>query len=52
MSPDKFLTKEWNNWLTLGLGLPMVIYSMFIIFSSTISDFWGFIGIFVFGAVY
>jgi len=52
MSSEKYLTQRWNNWLTLSLGIPTVIYAAFFLSSSPISDFWGFIGMFVLGAVY
>jgi len=26
MTKDKFLTVRWNNWLTLVLGVPALIY--------------------------
>jgi len=26
MAKEDFLTVRWNNWLTLGLGLPALIY--------------------------
>lgn len=26
MDKEKFLTIRWNNWLTLGLGIPALIY--------------------------
>ncbi len=52
MSSGKFLTRAWNNWLTIGLGLPTIIYATLFLSSSGISEFWGFIGMFVLGAVY
>ena len=26
MTKEKFLTVRWNNWLSLGLGIPTLIY--------------------------
>ena len=52
MTKDNFLTKSWNNWLTVGLGLPTLIYATIFLSTSVISDFAGFIGMFVLGAVY
>lgn len=44
MTKDKFYTKRWNNWLTLGLGIPTLAYGVFILSTSVMSDFAGFIG--------
>ena len=52
MTKEKFLTKRWNNWLTLGLGLPTLIYTVVVLSTSVLSDFVGFIGMAVLGAVY
>ncbi len=52
MTKEEFLTKRWNNWLTLGLGLPTLIYATVGLSSAVLSDFAGFIGMAVFGAVY
>jgi hypothetical protein len=49
---EKFLTQRWNNWLTLGMGIPTLAYGIFVLSTSVISDFAGFIGIVVWGAVY
>ena len=52
MTMEKILTKRWNNWLTFGFGLPTLIYAVIFLTSSAIPDFPGFIGMFIFGAVY
>jgi hypothetical protein len=52
MTKEKFLTRRWNNWLTLGLGLPTLIYAVVVLYTSIFSDFAGFIGMVVLGAVY
>ena len=52
MTMDKILTKQWNNWLTFGLGLPTLIYAVIFMSTAAISDFSGFIGMFVLGALY
>ncbi len=52
MTKDKFLTVRWNNFLTVGLGIPALGYAAVGIFTSILSDmaaFWGFAGI---GALY
>jgi len=52
MPKEKFFTKSWNNWLTVGMGLPILIYAVVVLSTSVLSDFAGFIGLAVFGAVY
>jgi hypothetical protein len=52
MTKERFLTKRSNNWLTLLMGIPTLAYGVFILSTSVISDFAGFIGIAVIGAVY
>jgi hypothetical protein len=52
MTKEKFLTARWNNWLTLALGLPALIYGIVVLSTSVLSDFWGFIGLLVIGALY
>jgi hypothetical protein len=49
---EKFLTARWNNWLSLGLGLPTLIYVV-VAFSTSL---WlgrdGLIGLAIFGALF
>jgi hypothetical protein len=52
MTKEKFLTVRWNNVLTLGMGLPTLAYGAFVLSTSVMSDFAGFIGMVVIGAVY
>ena len=52
MTRDKVLTKRWNNWLTFGFGLPTLIYAVIFLSTSAFSDFSGFIGMFILGALY
>jgi len=52
MTKDNFFTRRWNNWLTLGMGLPTLIYVVVVLSTSVLSDFAAFIGIVVIGAVY
>jgi len=35
MSKERFLTVRWNNWLSLGLGIPTLIYVV-VAFSTTL----------------
>jgi len=52
MTNERFLTREWNNWLTLGLGLPTLAFGITILSTSFVSDFTGFIMMVILGAVY
>ena len=52
MTKDKFLTRRWNNWLTLGMGIPTLAYGIFVLTTSEMSDFSGFIGMVVIGLVF
>ena len=52
MTRDKFFTRRWNNWLTLAMGLPTLIYVVVVLSTSLLSDFAAFIGIAVIGAIY
>ncbi len=52
MTKEKFLTRRWNNWLMLGLGLPTLAYVVFVLSTSVMSDFSSFIGILVMGGLY
>ena len=52
MTKEQFLTVRWNNWLTLAFGLPTLIYAIVVLSTLVLSDFWGFIGMAVMGALY
>ena len=52
VTKERFLTKRWNNWLLLAMGLPTLIYAVVVFCTSVLSDFAGFIGMAVIGAVY
>jgi hypothetical protein len=52
MTKEKFLTARWNNILTLGLGLILLIYVYFVLSTSVLSDLAAFIGLAVIGVVY
>jgi len=49
---ERFLTVRWNNWLTLGMGIPIFTYGVLVLSTAVLSDFAGFIGMIVLGAVY
>lgn len=52
MTREKFLTVRWNNLLTLGLGFPILIYSIVVLSTSVLSESAGLIGLVVIGVVY
>ncbi|UCB43069.1 MAG: hypothetical protein JSV77_00010 [Dehalococcoidales bacterium] len=52
MTKETFLTARWNNWLTLLIGIPILIYGIVYLSTDVTSAFPWFIGIAVAGAVY
>ena len=52
MTKEEFLTVRWNNILSLGLGLPTLIY----VIVAFATSFWlgrdGLIGLAIFGALF
>jgi hypothetical protein len=52
MTKEEFLTVRWNNILTLGVGLPGLIYIVAALSSSVWSTRAGFIGLVFFGVIY
>ncbi len=52
MTREKFLTVRWNNWLTLGLGIPTLIYIVVAFSTSAWSEWGGLVGLAVMGAIY
>jgi hypothetical protein len=52
MTKEEFLTLRWNNILTLGIGLIMLVYVGFVLSTSVLSDVAAFIGLALIGAVY
>jgi hypothetical protein len=52
MSREKFLTLRWNNILSLGLGLIVLMVVIGALATGVWSDRDGFIGIAVLGALY
>lgn len=52
MTKDKFLTVRWNNLLTLGLGIPALIYILVAISSPFSSTRAGLIGLSIIGVLY
>jgi hypothetical protein len=52
MTKEKFLTVRWNNLLTIGLGLPGLIYVVFAFSNSDWSSKSGLIWLSVIGVLY
>ena len=52
MTKGAFLTARWNNWLTLLIGIPVLIYGIVFLAADVTSAFPWFIGMIVAGAVY
>jgi len=52
MTKEKFLTVRWNNLLSLGLGIPALIYILAAFSSSFWSTRGGMIGIALIGVLY
>ena len=52
MINEKFLTARWNNWLTLLMGIPLLVFGIIFFTTDAMSDFSGFVVMVVAGAVY
>ena len=52
MTKENFLTVRWNNILTLGLGIPALLYIVFVLSTPVLSDKAAFIGLALIGVVY
>ena len=52
MTKDRFLTVRWNNILTLGLGVPALVYVVVAFSNSLWTRRGGLIGLAVIGALY
>lgn len=52
MTKDKFLTVRWNNLLSLGLGIPALIYIIVAFSTSLWLTRGGLIGLAVIGVLY
>ena len=52
MTNEKFLTARWNNWLTLAMGIPVLIFGIVFLSGDVMSDFSGFVAMVVAGPVY
>lgn len=52
MSKERFLTVRWNNILTLALGLPALIFTVYAYSSGLWTTRGGLIGLSLIGVVY
>ncbi len=52
MNKENFLTVRWNNYLTLALGLPALIYIVYAFSTSLWLDRAGLIWLSVIGVLY
>jgi hypothetical protein len=52
MTKEKLLTVRWNNLLTLGLGLPALIYVIVAFSTSIWTGRGGLIGLSIIGVLY
>jgi len=52
MTKEKFLTVRWNNWLTLALGLPALIFVVVAFSGSIWTERGGMIGLSIIGVLY
>ncbi|MFC1947454.1 hypothetical protein ACFLXY_06000 [Chloroflexota bacterium] len=52
MTNDKYLTAGWNNTLSLVMGIPILGFVIFVLSTSPISDFTGFVWLLVTGVLY
>lgn len=52
MNKEKYLTVPWNNWLTLGLGLPALIFVVTAFSNSFWAEKSGMIGLSIIGVLY
>ena len=52
MKKENFLTVRWNNLLSLGLGLPTLVYVIVAFSTSVWLGRGGLIGLAIFGALF
>jgi len=52
MLKEKFLTVKWNNLLTLGLGIPLLIFVVYAFSSSVWIEKSGLIWLAIIGVLY
>ena len=52
MNKDKYLTVGWNNILTIGLGVPALVYIIYAFSSSLWTTRAGLVGLSIIGVLY
>jgi len=52
MSKVTFLTRRWNNILSIGLGIPLTFFIGTVVLNSGYGKFSNFLGVVIFGVVY
>ena len=52
LTKEKFLTVRWNNLLSLGLGIPALIYVIYALSTSIWTGKAGLIGLAIIGFLY
>jgi hypothetical protein len=52
VASEKYLTRRWNNWLALAMGIPFLVFGIAFLSGDIMTDLSGFITILVAGAVY
>jgi len=52
MFKEKLLTVKWNNLLTLGLGIPLLIFVVYALSNSVWMEKGGLIGLAIIGVLY
>ena len=49
---EKYLTVRWNNWIALGVGIPVLVYVVIVLSASVSVGLAGFIGMAILGVLY
>ena len=52
VNKEKVLTVRWNNLLSLGLGIVVLVYAAVALSTSAASSLAGFIGLVIIGVLY
>ncbi len=52
MTKEKFLTRRWNNWLALAMGIPFLVFGILFLSGDLMSDLSGLVTLAIAGAVY
>ena len=52
MKKEDFLTVRWNNWLTLALGIPAILFVVYAFSTSVWTSRGGLIGLSIIGVLY